>query len=63
MKLDLVWKWIGGLLPKDCRILAVHSGDRKKSEAEWNKYFDWFCEMSIKLLELFENMMYKQYSG
>lgn len=35
---------------KDCRIFAVHDGDIKKSEAEWNKYFDWFCDMSIKLL-------------
>lgn len=34
---------------KDCRILAVHSGDIKKSEDEWNKYFEWFCEMLIKL--------------
>ncbi len=34
---------------KDCRILVLHSGDIKKSESEWNKYFDWFREMAIRL--------------
>lgn len=48
LSMELEWRTAS----KDCRILAVHNGDIKKSEAEWNKYFDWFCDMSIKLLDI-----------
>lgn len=37
---------------KDCRILALNRGDIKKSENEWPAYFDWYCEMAIKLREI-----------
>ncbi len=33
---------------KACRILAVTSGDLQK-RSEWIRYFDWYCQMGIKL--------------
>ena len=34
---------------KDCRIIASTSGNIKKSEENWNAYFDWYCDMSLKI--------------
>lgn len=34
---------------KDCRILVVKDGDLKKGTSYWTQYFDWYCEMAIKL--------------
>ena len=34
---------------KDCRILVLTNGDIKKGTDAWNGYFDWFCDMGIKL--------------
>lgn len=34
---------------KDCRILVLTNGDIKKGTDAWKGYFDWFCDMGIKL--------------
>lgn len=37
---------------KDCRILILRNGDINAGETAWGEYFDWFCEMGIKLKEI-----------
>ena len=37
---------------KDCRILVLTNGDIKKGTDAWNGYFDWFCDMGIKLRDI-----------
>ena len=37
---------------KDCRILVLTNGDIKKGTDVWNGYFDWFCDMGIKLRDI-----------
>ena len=37
---------------KDCRILVLTNGDIKKGADSWNGYFDWFCDMGIKLRDI-----------
>ena len=37
---------------KDCRILVLTNGDIKKGTDAWNDYFDWFCDMGIKLRDI-----------
>jgi len=37
---------------KDCRILILNDGDAKKGPDVWNAYFDWFCDMGIKLRKI-----------
>ena len=34
---------------KDCRILVLNNGDAKNGTDSWGNYFDWFCDMGIKL--------------
>ncbi len=34
---------------KDCRILARRSGDIRTDGAAWPSYFDWFCDMALRL--------------
>ena len=34
---------------KACRVLALTGGDIKKGPDVWNEYFDWFCDMAVKL--------------
>jgi hypothetical protein len=34
---------------KDCRVLVSTHGDIKARPDLWDVYFDWFCEMAIKL--------------
>lgn len=34
---------------KDCRIYISRDGDIKKSSDQWQSYFDWFCDMGIKM--------------
>lgn len=46
--IELEWR----IATKDCRILALNTGDIKKDENEWPKYFDWFCEMALRLYEI-----------
>lgn len=35
---------------KDCRILILNDGDAKKGPDAWSTYFDWFCDISVRLL-------------
>ena len=42
---EVVWREAS----KDCRILVLRNGDIKKGCEYWNDFFDWFCEMGIKL--------------
>ena len=37
---------------KDCRILVLTNGDIKKGTDAWNEYFDGFCKMGIKLIDI-----------
>ena len=37
---------------KDCRILILNDGDAKKGPDAWKAYFDWFCDMGIKLRKI-----------
>lgn len=37
---------------KDCRILVLTNGDIKKGTDAWNGYFDWFCDMGIRLRDI-----------
>lgn len=37
---------------KDCRIVALNSGDIREDKTEWPKYFEWFCEMALRLYEI-----------
>lgn len=46
--IELEWR----TATKDCRIIALNNGDIKKSENAWPGYFDWFCEMALKLREI-----------
>ena len=34
---------------KDCRIFVSRNADIKKGTDHWQSYFDWFCDMGIKL--------------
>lgn len=46
--IELEWR----IATKDCRILAITTGDIKKGENTWHKYFDWFCDMAIQLRDI-----------
>ena len=35
---------------KDCRILILNDGDAKKGPDAWSTYFDWFCDIGVRLL-------------
>lgn len=35
---------------KDCRILILNDGDAKKGPDAWSAYFDWFCDIGVRLL-------------
>lgn len=37
---------------KDCRILITMKGDINSGEENWPKFFDWYCENAIKMLEV-----------
>lgn len=43
--MDLEWKTAS----KDCRIIAFQSGDIRKGVDAWQEYFEWYCEMAVKL--------------
>lgn len=43
--MDLEWKTAS----KDCRIIAFQSGDIRKGFDAWQEYFEWYCEMAVKL--------------
>lgn len=45
---DIIWREAN----KDCRILILHDGDVKKGPDSWEAYFDWFCDMGIKLRKI-----------
>ena len=49
-ELGMTLEWITAT--KDSRILALTAGDIKKGETAWNGYFDWYCEMALKLREI-----------
>jgi hypothetical protein len=38
---------------KDCRILVLKDGDVKQSLENWETYFDWFCNMGLRLRQIF----------
>lgn len=42
---EIIWREAN----KDCRILILHDGDVKKGSDNWPQYFEWFCNMGIKL--------------
>lgn len=37
---------------KACRILVTKIGDIQTNPDDWNSYFDWFCDMAIKLKKI-----------
>lgn len=37
---------------KDCRILVTMKADINTNEDNWSKYFDWYCEHAIQMLEI-----------
>ena len=45
---EVIWREAS----KDCRILILHDGDAKKGPDAWPAYFDWFCDMGIKLRKI-----------
>ena len=45
---EVIWREAN----KDCRILVLNDGDVKKGTAAWEEYFNWFCEMGIKLRKI-----------
>ncbi len=45
---EVIWREAN----KDCRILVLNDGDAKKGSASWEEYFNWFCEMGIKLRKI-----------
>ena len=45
---EVIWREAA----KDCRILILRDGDIKKGSDHWGGFFDWFCEMGIKLKEI-----------
>lgn len=47
-QLKLQWKEAS----KACRILTVRSGDIKVKTVSWKEYFDWYCQMALKLKEI-----------
>ena len=49
-ELGMTLEWITAT--KDSRILALTAGDIKKGETAWNEYFDWYCNMALKLREI-----------
>lgn len=48
--LCIALEWITA--SKDCHILALTTGDIKKGETFWNGYFDWYCDMALRLREI-----------
>lgn len=38
---------------KDCRIVATQKGIAIDDESQWNSYYDWFIEKSLKMKEVF----------
>lgn len=45
---EVIWREAN----KDCRILVLNDGDVKKGTAAWEEYFNWFCDMGIKLRKI-----------
>jgi len=37
---------------KDCTIIVTNSGDIKVQSEKWTEYFDWYCDMLIKLKKI-----------
>lgn len=38
---------------KDCRMLVLKDGDVKQGPGSWGTYFAWFCDMGLKLRQVF----------
>ncbi len=49
-ELGLELQWIEA--SKDCRIFAAIKGDIKSGNSKWNDYFDWYCDMALKLKDI-----------